>query len=80
MAKNLRAKMPEEDTLLIHDRDTAATTKFLQEIATSSADKGLRVEMLASPREVAERSVSTHLPPLPNPSVSLLKMMSMFYQ
>jgi hypothetical protein len=29
MAKNLRAKIPAEDTLFVHDVNTAATKKFL---------------------------------------------------
>ena len=61
MAKNLRAKIPEGDTLLLHDRDTAATTKFVEEMITISAGRKLRVEVLTSPREVAERSVSSPL-------------------
>jgi hypothetical protein len=31
MAKNLRAKIPAEDTLFVHDVNTAATKKFLEE-------------------------------------------------
>ena len=63
MAKNLRAKIPASDTLIIHDRNTEATTNFVQEIgiAASSAgaeSKGLGIEVASSPRVVAEKSVS----------------------
>ena len=34
MAKNLRAKVPAEDTLFVHDVNTAATQKFLEENPT----------------------------------------------
>ncbi len=66
MAKNLRAKIPATDTLVVHDRNTEATTKFLQEvgIAASSPDaegKGMGIEVVSSPRAVAEKSVSALL-------------------
>lgn len=58
MAQNLRAKIPSGDTLVIHDRNTEATTKFMQEAgSTANADKG--IEVAGSPRQVAERSVSS---------------------
>ena len=62
MAKNLRAKIAPSDVLLIHDRNTEATTKFRQEVgvASSSVDageKGMNIELASSAREVAERSV-----------------------
>lgn len=50
MAKNLRAKVPAEDTLFIHDVNTAATAKFLEENST-----GVRVA--DSVREIAEKAV-----------------------
>ena len=50
MAKNLRAKIPKKDTLLINDRNTEATDKFVQEV-------GDGVVVAKSPREVAEKSV-----------------------
>ena len=57
MAQNLRAKIPSSDTLVIYDRNTEATTKFMQEAGnTANADKG--IEVVSSPRQVAERSVS----------------------
>ena len=52
MAKNLRAKIPEEDTLLIHDRNAEATGMFAEEM------RGKGVEVVESSRELAERSVS----------------------
>jgi 3-hydroxyisobutyrate dehydrogenase-like beta-hydroxyacid dehydrogenase len=51
MAKNLRAKIPAEDTLFVHDVNTAATKKFLEE-----HPQGVRVA--ANVREVAEKAVS----------------------
>lgn len=54
MAKNLRAKIPANDTLIIHDRNTKATTNFVQE---ASAD-GKGIEVANSPRAVAEKAVS----------------------
>jgi 3-hydroxyisobutyrate dehydrogenase-like beta-hydroxyacid dehydrogenase len=50
MAKNLRAKIPAEDTLFVHDVNTAATKKFLEE-----HPQGVRVAK--NVREVAENAV-----------------------
>jgi hypothetical protein len=50
MARNLRAKIPAEDTLFVHDVNTAATKKFLEE-----HPKGVRVA--DNVREVAEKAV-----------------------
>lgn len=50
MAKNLRAKIPASDVLIVYDRNTEATAKFVQEI-------GAGIEVANSPRGVAERSV-----------------------
>lgn len=63
MAKNLRARMPEGDTLLIHDRNTDATSKFMEEVGTAAASigvnwKGQGIEIVNTPRELAEKSVS----------------------
>lgn len=52
MAKNLRAKVPAEDTLFVHDVNTAASQKFLEEHST-----GVRVA--ENVREIAEKAVST---------------------
>lgn len=71
MAKNLRAKIPATDTLVIYDRNTDATKRFAEEvcIAASTAgasEKGTGIEVAAGPREVAEKSVSRAS--LPHPS------------
>ena len=50
MARNLRAKLPSDDTLVVQDVNTAATAKFLEE-----NPDGVRVADTA--REVAEKSV-----------------------
>lgn len=50
MATNLRAKISSSDSLLIHDLNTTATTKFQEQ------NKG--VEVVGSVREVAEKAVS----------------------
>jgi 3-hydroxyisobutyrate dehydrogenase-like beta-hydroxyacid dehydrogenase len=52
MAKNLRAKIPAEDTLFVHDVNTAATKQFLDE-----HPQGVRVA--ENVREVAEKAVRT---------------------
>jgi hypothetical protein len=60
MAKNLRAKIPAEDTLFVHDVNTAATKKFLEE-----HPQGVRVA--DNVREVAEKAVCiTLFHPLPS--------------
>ena len=51
MAKNLRAKLPPSDQLFIHDRNTQATSDFVQEVG------GSNVEVASSVREGAEKSV-----------------------
>jgi hypothetical protein len=53
MAKNLRAKLPAEDTLFVQDVNTAASMKFLEE-----NPQGVRVA--ANVREVAEKAVCSH--------------------
>lgn len=57
MAKNLRAKIPAEDTLFVQDVNTAASKKFLEE-----HPQGVRVA--ANVREVAENAevIVTSLP------------------
>ena len=52
MAKNLRAKIPAQDTLFVHDVNTAATKKFLEENPQG-------VQIAANVRELAEKAVST---------------------
>lgn len=67
MARNLRAKIPAEDTLFVHDVNTAATKKFLEEHPA-----GVRVA--ENVREVAEKAVSLH------PITACLPMMNkLFY-
>ncbi|KAL9633183.1 MAG: hypothetical protein Q9164_004855 [Protoblastenia rupestris] len=65
MAKNLRAKLPPNDTLYIYDKNKEATSKFLQEvgIAAGSAgagERGMNIEIALCARDVAEN--------LPEPS------------
>ena len=55
MAKNLRAKIPASDILVVHDRNGEATAKFVQEV-------GAGIEIATSPRKVAEKSVGALLP------------------
>ena len=64
MAKNLRAKIPASDTLIIHDRNKEATTDFISEVGiardnpTSNNEMGLMgIEIASSPRAVAEKAV-----------------------
>ncbi|KAF2032713.1 3-hydroxyisobutyrate dehydrogenase [Setomelanomma holmii] len=59
MANNLRAKIPAEDTLFVHDVNTAATKKFLEE-----HPQGVRVAN--SVRDAAEKS-ETIITSLPEP-------------
>lgn len=71
MAKNLRAKIPERDTLVIHDRNRETTANFLQEVGIAASSvgmegKGINIEVVDTPRAVAEKSVSdpSHFLPL----------------
>jgi ornithine cyclodeaminase/alanine dehydrogenase-like protein (mu-crystallin family) len=57
MAANLRAKLPKTDTVLINDRSKDAMEGVVQEARTAGHEG---IEALASPREVAERSVRTY--------------------
>jgi hypothetical protein len=63
MAANLRAKIPEKDTLLINDRNDAATKSFVDDVEAGT--NGLRgsVVVVEDARELAERSVSSFPPP-----------------
>lgn len=63
MAKNLRAKLPIEDTLMIHDINTEATAKLKSEM--SAAQTGIVIA--GSVREVAEKA-DTIITTLPEPS------------
>lgn len=64
MAKNLRAKIPANDTLIIHDRNKEATADFVHEVGiardnpTSNNEMGLMgIEIASSPKAVAEKAV-----------------------
>ena len=79
MAKNLRAKIPATDTLVIYDRNAVATTNFVQEVGMTASNvgtesKGTGIVVAKSPRGVAENSVSCCLPNL----LKHFSMMSMF--
>jgi len=70
MAKNLRSKLPSDDTLIVHDINEAATKKLAEE-----APGGQGVTIAGSVREVAEKAV--RFPSLCKPHAII--MMSMFY-
>jgi 3-hydroxyisobutyrate dehydrogenase len=62
MAKNLRAKIPKSDTLVICDLNADVTKKFAAEV------NGLGVEIAASPKELAEKSVRRYYDLIPEKS------------
>jgi len=53
MAKNLRQKLPSDDTLIVEDINKDASRNFADEL------KSFQVVVADSPREVAERAVCT---------------------
>lgn len=55
MAKNLRAKIPASDTLIVHDVNEQTMRQFVDEAKTTSTGP---VEFTDSARTVAEKSVS----------------------
>lgn len=63
MAKNLRAKIPASDTLVVCDVREDVTRQFVEEIRAEKSSSGAapgpvrRVEVAANAREVAEKSV-----------------------
>lgn len=66
MAKNLRAKIPATDTLVVRDVNEDANKRFVGEAietarSTGAAEGTYKVEIAGSPREVAEKSVSGFL-------------------
>jgi 3-hydroxyisobutyrate/3-hydroxypropionate dehydrogenase len=61
MAQNLRAKIPEGDTLTVFDVNSASLDRFVKEAESSN------VTVAKAPREVVEKSVS--IPP-PTSSVT----------
>ena len=62
MARNLRNKIAESDTMFIHDIDPAVSQRFEKEVGN--------VKMVKSVREVAENSVRSSRSP--NPSTPIL--------
>ncbi|KAL8877638.1 MAG: hypothetical protein Q9198_004380 [Flavoplaca austrocitrina] len=61
MAQNLRAKIPESDTLIVHDQNRELAQKFKEEVGIAAAGagakgKGNAIEVSDSPRELAEKS------------------------
>ncbi|MCJ1481550.1 hypothetical protein MMC06_001709 [Schaereria dolodes] len=60
MAKNLRNKIADGDTMVVHDRNVEATRQFVEEVGT----KGVDVQVVGTPREVAEKctTIITVLP------------------
>lgn len=69
MAKNLRAKIPVEDTLVIRDVNAESMDRFIKESrelakAQGVTESGMKVETAESPRELAEKStvIVTSLP------------------
>ena len=57
MAKNLRAKIPSTDKLVICDRNQEATSSFVQE-AQAGSSGAQEIEVVTTPRKVAEQAVS----------------------
>lgn len=79
MAQNLRAKIPETDTLIIHDQNRDVAQKFHEEVGIAAAGAGAEgkanaIEVSESPRDLAEKSVRASLILANN----LQPMMSMF--
>lgn len=60
MAQNLRAKIPDGDTLIVHDQNSEVIEKFKNEVGIAAAGTG--IEVADSPREIAEKSVRTFFP------------------
>ncbi len=64
MAKNLHAKIPPTDTLLIRDVNEESTNRFLQEASEAAKGTGAnvttrpQVKVADSARDLAEKSVS----------------------
>lgn len=71
MAKNLRAKIPATDTLVIRDVNEDAMKRFMEEAretanSAGAAEDTYKVEIAGCAREVAEKSVSGLNPRLDN--------------
>lgn len=63
MAKNLRAKIPASDTLIVRDVNETAAQRFVTEAQETARSSGAsadeyRVEIATTAREIAEKSVS----------------------
>jgi 3-hydroxyisobutyrate dehydrogenase len=64
MAKNLHAKIPPTDTLLIRDVNEESTARFLREAGETAKSSGAsdtmpNVIVAESARDIAEQSVSS---------------------
>ena len=75
MAKNLRAKIPTTDKLVICDRDQEATSNFVRE-AEAGSSSAQEIEVVSTPRKVAEQAVSGTSCVIS----TYFSLMSMFYQ
>lgn len=63
MAKNLRAKIPATDTLIVRDVNEKAAQRFVEEATEAARSTGTtaeenRVQIAENARELAEKSVS----------------------
>lgn len=56
MARNLRAKIPASDTLIVHDVNEEAMRKLVNE-AKAAGGSAQAVEITDSPRALAEKAV-----------------------
>lgn len=77
MATNLQAKLPSTDTIFIHDINTDATQRFLDEKSSGGAN----VEIAETVRAAAQDAVRIRFPSIaPPPSIlSNILMMSSFF-
>jgi len=58
MAKNLAAKLPAGDNLVIYDVNKTSTTNFTKEWATMDNINSVKIDVAENTAEVAEKSVS----------------------
>lgn len=63
MALNLRYKIAETDKLVVYDLNTDVTAELAAEVRVAASSRGragngIEIEIVNSPREVAENSVS----------------------
>lgn len=63
MALNLRYKIAEADKLMVYDINTDVTAELADEVRVAASSRGraangVEIEIMKSPREVAENSVS----------------------